>query len=491
MTLKQIRSLDVKEVGTVQEVKGTVARVSGLPSCIGGQLVTFASDVPGMVIGYEPQEVHVLMLGDPTRVRAGEQVYGRPEPFRIPVGTGVVGRLLNSLAQPIDTRGPIAPDLFYPIFRKAPGITERVPIFKPLETGIKILDTMVPIGKGQRELILGDRMTGKTTLALDIILNQRGKGTICIYCWIGRSYNTLTRLSQTLEAAGALDYSFIVAETASSPVGRQFLVPYSACTLGEYFMEQGKDVLIVFDDLTRHAWIHRQISLLMERPPGREAYPGDMFYIHSQLMERAGMLSPERGGGSMTFLPLVETQQGSVTGHIPSNTISMTDGQVYLSPTLFSEGFRPAIDLGLSVSRIGSKVQSEALRDVSKPLRLEYLRWRELERATKLRTNLSEEATKQLRSGTVLRELLIQEKSKPVDTEEQIVMFYAYRLGALTTHSVADLRRFKREFYSFLKARRPGIIEELKANPVLGGHVRDALMGAYAEFFEGTSAERK
>ncbi|MBI4227363.1 MAG: F0F1 ATP synthase subunit alpha [Candidatus Omnitrophica bacterium] len=482
--LKQ-RQFDIKEIGLVREVKGMVARIVGLPSCISGQLVTFSSGVLGMIMGYDLHEAHALILGDAAEIRTGEQVYGRAEPLRIPVGAAVVGRLLNAMAEPIDGQGPIAYEDHFPIFRKAPGIMERVPIAKPLETGVKILDTMIPIGKGQRELILGDRMTGKTTLALDAILNQRGKSVTCIYCCIGRSYTTLMRAVQLLAAGEALGYTFVVAETAAAPPGRQFLVPYAACTLGEFFMDKGQDVLIVFDDLTRHAWIHRQISLLLGRPPGREAYPGDMFYVHSQLMERAGALSPEKGGGSMTFLPIVETQQGDVTGHIPSNVISITDGQTYLSTGLFTEGFKPAIDLGLSVSRIGSKVQSSAMRDVSRPLRLEYLQYKELERVTKLRAGLSDDMLKKLTAGHVLRELLIQDRSQPVPTEAQVILFEAYRRGVFATRSMDDVRRFKREFFPFLQAKHPELVEALKVTQTLTDQITARLTASCAEFFGG------
>jgi F-type H+-transporting ATPase subunit alpha len=460
-----------------------IARIVGLPSCISGQLVTFASEVRGMVVGFQPQEVQALILGDAAEIRTGEEVFGRPEPLRIPVGEGFVGRLVNSLGVPLDGRGPIPADAFYPIFRKSAGVMERVPITRALETGIKMLDTMIPIGKGQRELILGDRMTGKTTLALDIILNQRDKGVVCVYCCVGRSYSNLRKVVQFLETSGAFSHTFVVVETAAAPPARQFLTPYSATAMGEFFMDRGRDVLVVFDDLTKHAWIHRQISLLLGRPPGREAYPGDMFYIHSQLLERAAALSPEWGSGSMTFLPLVETQQGDVTGHIPSNTISITDGQIYLSSNLFTEGMKPAIDLRLSVSRIGSKVQSPALREVSKPLRLEYLQFKELERVAKLRATFSEEAITRLKAGAVLRELLIQEKGRPVPPEEEIVLFQAYRSGALTPHPLEEIRRFKREFFRFLSAHQPQWVEGFQAQPSLTEPLRAELAKTVDAFF--------
>lgn len=477
-------AFEVKEVGLVEEVReGILARIVGLPSCLLGQLVSFASLVQGMVVGCNPEEVHALLLGDASQVQPGEQVRGALRPFRIPVGSGFLGRIVNSLGAPLDGKGPIAAEASTPLFRKAPGIMERVPITRPLETGIKILDTMIPIGKGQRELILGDRMTGKTTLALDTVLNAQGRGVLCIYCLIGRSVTALLQAVQFLQASGSMGNTLVVAETASAPPGRQFLAPYAACAFGEFLMEQGKDVLVVFDDLTRHAWIHRQVSLILGRPAGKEAYPGDMFYLHSQLMERACALSKERGGGSMTFLPIVETQQGDVTGTIPSNVISMTDGQIYLSTHLFAEGFKPAIDLGLSVSRLGSKVQSSALREVSRSLRLEYLQLKELEQATKLRAFLSAEARGKLRQAAVLKELLVQDKHRPVSTEEQILLFSAYAQGMLKERSMEEVRRFKGEFYGFLKQTDPGFIEALRGAPTLTGQIQTKLREVIQGFF--------
>ncbi|MBI2495216.1 MAG: F0F1 ATP synthase subunit alpha, partial [Candidatus Omnitrophica bacterium] len=371
-------SLELREVGTVTEVKHGIVRANGLPSCIYGQLVDFSDGITGMVIGFHPSEAMIIVLGDDRRIHIGDQLASRSELLRVPVGEAFIGRLVNCLGNPIDDKGLLVAHDSKPVFRQAAGVMEREPITEPFLTGLKVLDLMIPIGKGQRELILGDRQTGKTSIALDAILNQRGKDITCIYCWIGGSFATFKKLIQILASYQALSYTLAVCAFADSSPAEQYLCPYTAATLGESFMSRGRDVLVVFDDLTRHAWAYRQMSLLMERSPGREAYPGDIFYVHAQLMERAGRLKAALGGGTMTFLPIAETVQGDIAGYIPSNLIAMTDGQIYLSAALFHEGFKPAIDLGLSVSRIGSKVQSPAMRELSQGLRLGYTQYREL-----------------------------------------------------------------------------------------------------------------
>src|SRR3989304_3732474 len=352
-----------------------------------------------MVIGFNEQKVTVLILGDETRIKSGDEVHGKQEPFKVPVGKAFVGRVVDSLSRPRDGRGKIEADDAYPVFRVAPGVMERIPVSEPLYTGTKIIDAITPLAKGQRELIIGDRVTGKTVLAADAILNQQGKDVICVYCCVGRSDASLSRIRQLLKDRGAMEYTIVAAAPAARPPGEQFLIPYTACAIGEYFMYHGRDVLVVFDDLTKHAWVHRQISLLLERSPGREAYPGDVFYIHSQLVERAGRLRPDLGGGPMTFLPIVVTQQGDVTGHIPSNLISITDRQLYTSASLFNEGFKPAIDFGLSVSRIGNKIQCEAMKELSQKLRLEYVQYKALLHLSGVKATLSPEAGGRPRGG--------------------------------------------------------------------------------------------
>ena len=397
-----IPALEIKDTGTIQKIQKGIVKIGGLSSCINGQLVELGADLLGMVIGFTEQEVLALVLGDETKLNIGDTVYAEPTVFEVPVGNEFIGRIVNGFGRPVDGKGKIQENDFYSIFTEAPGIVDRVPIDQPLLTGIKVIDSSIPLGKGQRELIIGDRVTGKTSLALDVILNQKDKNMICIFCWIGGSFSSFTKIFQDLKREGALENSIIVSALASDSSAEQYLAPFTACALGEYFMHRGRDVLVVFDNLTRHAWIYRQLSLLMERSPGREAYPGDIFYLHSRLMEKAAKLNNENGGGSMTFLPIVETQEGDVTGLIPSNLIAMTDGQIYLDASLFHEGFKPAIDLGLSVSRIGNKVQSEAMRQVSLNIKAEYAQYRELLSLTRVRTKLSPEVEARLNKGEAL-----------------------------------------------------------------------------------------
>jgi F-type H+-transporting ATPase subunit alpha len=352
---------------------------------------------------------------------------------------------------------------------------ERQPVEQTLETGTRILDAVIPIAKGQRQLIIGDRMTGKTTLALDAILNQKGKGTICIYCCTGKTYSSLLKTVRLLESRGAMEYTTVVSAPASTSVGEQYLSPYAACTLGEYFMRHGRNILVVFDDLTKHAWVYRQLSLLLERAPGREAYPGDIFYVHSRLLERAAYLNQELGGGSMTFLPICDILQGDVTGFVPSNLVSMTDGQIYLSTALFNKGIKPAIDFGLSVSRIGSKAQWPGMRDLSGRLRLEYVQYQELLQMTQLRTNLSGEAEARLKRGEAITALLVQDKNQPVPMEDQIVQLYALRRGILDELSALQIKQFKREFPQSLRQWAPQLVDELGKTKMLAPHMKTAL----------------
>lgn len=478
-----IPALEVKEVGTVKEVRHGVVKVSGLPSCIYGQLVELSDGVKGMVIGFNPQEVLLIVLGDDRRIHVGDTVFSHSEMLSVPVGDAFVGRMVNCLGQPLDGKGPIAAQEASPAFRQAAGVMEREPLTQPLMTGIKILDLAIPIGKGQRELILGDRQTGKTSLAVDAILNQRERDMVCIYCWVGGSSSAFRKVLHALAQQGAQAYLIGVCAFADHSPAEQYLAPYTAAALGEYFMYHGRDVLVVFDDLTKHAWAYRQMSLLMERSPGREAYPGDIFYVHSQLMERAGRLKASLGGGTMTFLPIAETLQGDVTGYIQSNLISMTDGQIYLNTALFREGFKPAIDMGLSVSRIGSKVQCPAVRELSEGLRLTYTQHREMVRMTRLRTRLSEESMERLRRGEALRELLIQAVGRPVSLAEMIVLFYAFKRKILEVLPEEDLKRFKLEFFLFLQQQHPELVEQLERDQALSPPLRDALNQAFVDYF--------
>ncbi len=480
----KIASLEIRDTGTIKEIKKGIVKIKGLSNCINGQLVELDPETKGIVIGFTEEEVLSLSLGDESQLNIGDTVYAEEGVFNVPVGKNFIGRIVNSFGVPCDGKGRIQEDDFYPVFIEAPGVMERQPVIEPLETGIKIIDTCIPIGKGQRELILGDRVTGKTTIALDTIINQKGKNVICIFCWIGGSDSALTRIIETLKKGGAMDYSVIVSATASDSPAEQYVVPYAASALGEYFMNHGKDVLLVFDNLTKHAWIYRQISLLLQRPPGREAYPGDIFYIHSQLVERGAKLSDENGAGSMTLLPIVETQEGDVTGLVCSNLVSMTDGQLYLNTSLFNEGFRPAVDLGLSVSRIGSKVQCKAIKEVSKTLKWEHAQYRELVSLTKIRTKLSTEVETRLRKGMALDELLIQERGNPLPLAEEIVLFYAFSKEIPEILDRAAMKRFKVQIYKYLVTNNPQLVQNIASQKMLTVEIKKALDKAFEKFFE-------
>lgn len=478
-------TFEIKEVGQVASVRKFVVMASGLPSCMNGQILEFSDGTLGLVMGFTEERVQVLVLGDASFIRAGDSVYNRGKSLHLPVADAFIGRVVNALCQPQDGLGSISPKEFYPVFKIAPGVMERVPVKETLETGTLILDAIIPIAKGQRQLLIGDRLTGKTTVALDAILNQKGKEVICVYCCIGKPYSSLLKVLDILKEKEALEYTIVVSGVASLSAGEQYLAPYTACTLGEYFMYNGQDVFVVFDDLTKHAWIYRQISLLLERAPGREAYPGDIFYIHSQLMERAGYLRPERGGGSMTFFPIVEILQGDVTGYIPTNVISMTDGQLYFSTALFNKGFKPAIDFGLSVSRIGNKAQWPAMKALSKSLRLDYLQYKELLQMTQLRTTgLSKEAEARLRRGEVINQLIIQNKNEPVPLEAQIVYLYALQKGILDTLSVIQVRQFKEGIVRFIKERYSGIFREIREKQDLTEELKKQLDTCLEEYFK-------
>jgi len=468
--------LKMKENGKVVEARQDVVHVTGLTNCMNGQLVRIGSDSEGMIVGFDDDYVLVLVVHAGHPIKPGDPVSTPIDDFKVPVGDEFLGRKLNALAQPIDGDGPIRENAMYPIFMKAPSVLERIPLTEVMETGTKIIDMIKPVGRGQRMLILGDRMSGKTTVGVDAILNQRGKGVVCIYCCIGKSEAALNRVYDTFDQNHCWDYTMTVAATASDPMGQQYLVPYVATSLGEYFMyEKGGHVLVVFDDFTKHAWAHRQISLLLERAPGRDAYPGDIFYIHSQLVERAGRLKPDRGGGSMTHLPIVETLEGDLAGYIPSNIVSMTDGQIYFSTSLFSEGFKPAIDVGLSVSRIGSKVQWRAVKKMTGMLQLEFVRYKELEKLTRIKAGMSAEVEKRLLRGKVLEEVLKQEQNNPVSMEEEVVILYALQHGFLDDTMPEDVKRELRKLVDTVRLNCPELLEELRQSQVMSDNIKEGL----------------
>ena len=479
-------ALQVREVGRIREIKKSIARVTGLRRVMNGQLLEVSEVTRGLVVGFQGQEVLAFLLGRIEDVRVGDPVYSELKPFTLPAGEAFLGRIVNALGEPIDGKEKIVDEaaVMSPVFRPAPGILEREPLSEALETGTLVIDAVIPIGKGQRQLIIGDRMTGKTTLALDAILHQKDKGTVCIYCCVGKSFSAFQKAVEVIKRHGALSYTIVVEAHAAASTGEQYLCPYTACMLGEYFMDRGRNVLVVFDDLTKHAWAYRQLSLLLERPLGREAYPGDIFYIHSQLMERAGRYSSEFGRGSMTFLPIVETLQGDVTGYVPSNLVSMTDGQIYLDADLFNSGVKPAVDLGLSVSRIGNKVQTPAMRELSGTLRLEYVRYREIMRMARFQSSLLGDAPDRVKQGEVLRELFRQGQHRPYSLFKQVVLLYAFKRGVLKVMSMEEGTRFQETIVPFIQERDPSLPMEVESSGVLTAEAAKRMDRLFVLFFK-------
>ncbi len=477
-----IFKMKLAETGKVRDIKKIIARIEGLPSCLNGQIVDFGEGVRGIVMGFDEDDVRVLVLGDETKLRMGMEVTGINEPFTIPVGEKFLGRMVDALGDVCDSGGPITPNDNFPVFRDSPTITDRSPVDQFMQTGTKIVDAFVPIGKGQRQLIVGDRMTGKTVVAIDAIANQKGRDVVCIYCCIGKSMSALEKVVSVFQEAGALEYTIIMIALDNAPVGEQYIVPYSAASMADYFMQKGRDVLVVFDDLTKHAWAYRQLSLLLERPPGREAYPGDIFYIHTQLMERAGRMSESKGGGSMTFLGLTETLEGDLTGYIPSNLISMCDGLVFLSNTLFSEGMRPAIDVAQSVSIVGVKAQPAAIRAMASALRVQYAHYLEVEKLSKLQSTLSDEAAAVMKRGEALASILSQDQFLPVPFAEEVLLLRAVYSGRLDELTPAQREAFSRELMAFCQENNPSILEEIEMRQELSEEmtrVTDELLDAF------------
>ncbi len=495
---KQLKDKDysggftVREIGRVKSVREFIVIATDLPSSINGQIVRFEKGQRGLVIGFSKDEVQILYFGPKDSIHAGDPIFNKGEKLSLPVGDKFLGRVVNALCEPQDKQEPIEESSRYPVFGVAPGVMERKPVRKTLETGTTILDAAVPIAKGQRQLIIGDRLTGKTTVTVDAILNQKNKDVICIYCCIGKPYQTLLKVLNALYAKNAMDYTIVVSGVASTSAAEQYLAPYTACMLGEYFMQNGRDSLVIFDDLSKHAWIYRQISLLLGRAPGREAYPGDIFYIHSQLMERAGYLNSELGEGSMTFLPIIEILQGDVTGYISTNLISMTDGQIYFDTSLFNMGVKPAIDLGLSVSRIGSKAQWPAMEEVSKSLRLEYLQYLKLLEMTRLRSaGLSESAKKRLHRGEIIGKILIQDKNEPTSMENQILCLYALNKNILDNISLQEVDRFKEKIIETIERLQPDLLKKLRDSQSLTEGMKNKFDDCIKEYFKNNQEDKK
>ena len=459
---KYSTKLEVSDVGTVIQVADGIARIHGLAKAMQGELLEFPGDVYGMVLNLEEDNVGAVLLGDKKNISEGDTVKTTGRVVEVPVGDALTGRVVNALGQPIDGKGPITSDTFRRIERVAHGVIERKSVDTPLQTGIKAIDAMIPIGRGQRELIIGDRQTGKTSIAVDTIINQKGQNVHCIYVAIGQKASTVASIVKTFEDYGAMDYTTVVVSTASDLAPLQYIAPYSGCAIGEEWMERGDDVLVVYDDLTKHAAAYRTLSLLLKRPPGREAYPGDVFYLHSRLLERASRLSEDLGGGSLTALPIIETQAGDVSAYIPTNVISITDGQIYLETEMFNAGFRPAINAGLSVSRVGGSAQIKAMKKIAGPIRLELAQYRELASFAQFGSELDEATKNQLAQGERIREILKQPNYKPMPVEYQIIIIFAATRKLLLDVPTDKILEFEEKLFKFVESKHPEIAAEIR-----------------------------
>ena len=476
--------MDVSDVGTVIQVADGIARVHGLENAMQGELLEFPNEVFGMVMNLEEDNVGAVLLGSAKNISEGDTVKTTGRVVEVPVGDALIGRVVNALGQPIDGKGPILTEKSRQIERVASGVITRKSVNTPLQTGIKAIDAMVPIGRGQRELIIGDRQTGKTAIAIDTIINQKGQGVKCVYVAIGQKASTVANIVKTLEEFGAMSYTTVVAATASELAPLQYIAPYSGCAIGEEWMENGEDVLVVYDDLSKHATAYRTLSLLLRRPPGREAFPGDVFYLHSRLLERAARMNEEYGGGSLTALPIIETQAGDVSAYIPTNVISITDGQIYLETEMFNAGFRPAVNAGLSVSRVGGSAQIKAMKKIAGPIRTELAQYRELAAFAQFGSDLDADTAERLAQGIRIKEILKQPQYKPLPVEYQILIIYVATKRYLLDVAVDDITRFEAEFYEFIDTKYPEIPVSIKTEKVITEETEETLKKAIAEFKE-------
>ena len=480
--------IEQSETGTIILVGDGIAKATGLKKCMVNELVQFENGEYGMAQNLEENSVSIVLLGSDAGIREGDTVKRTGRVVSVPVGEALLGRVVNALGEPIDGKGPIDAAKFMPIESPAPGIIERKSVSVPLQTGIKAIDAMIPIGRGQRELIIGDRQTGKTTIAVDTILNQKGKDVICVYVAIGQKQSTVAQLMQTLQLSGAMDYTIVVSATASEMAPLQYIAPYTGCTMGEYFMHQGKDVLVIYDDLSKHAVAYRAISLLIRRPPGREAYPGDVFYLHSRLLERAARMAPEYGGGSLTALPIIETQAGDVSAYIPTNVISITDGQIFLETELFHAGVMPAVNPGISVSRVGGSAQIKAMKKVAGSLKLLYSQYRELQSFAQFGSDLDKDTKDRLALGERIVAVLKQGRNAPVDVAHQVCIFYAVTNGWLKDVAVEDVPRYEADLYTWLDERYFGVLENIRTTGQLSAEdeaqLKQALESYTKKFLE-------
>ena len=473
--------LQVADVGTVIQVADGIARIHGLENAMQGELLEFPGEVYGMVLNLEEDNVGAVLLGDSRNINEGDTVKTTGRVVEVPVGDAMSGRVVNALGQPIDGKGPIETDKYRQIERVASGVISRKSVDTPLQTGIKAIDAMIPIGRGQRELIIGDKQTGKTAIAIDTIINQKGKNVKCIYVAIGQKASTVASIVKTLEEFGAMSYTTVVASTASELAPLQYIAPYSGCAIGEDWMENVDDVLVVYDDLSKHATAYRTLSLLLKRPPGREAYPGDVFYLHSRLLERAAKLNDKLGGGSLTALPIIETQAGDVSAYIPTNVISITDGQIYLETDMFNAGFRPAINAGLSVSRVGGAAQIKAIKKIAAPIRVELAQYRELAAFSQFGSELDDDTKEKLAQGERIREILKQPQYKPMPVENQVVIIYAATKKYLIDIPVEDILRFEEELFNYVETKYPEILESIRKTKEMTAENEKALIKAIEE----------
>src|SRR5437763_8087465 len=476
------RGADVSEIGTVVSVGDGIARVYGLDRVMAGELVQFPHDIAGLALNLEEDNVGVVLLGEASEIKEGDEVKRTGKIMSVPVGPALVGRVVNPLGIPIDGKGPINTTEFYPIERLAPGVVDRKPVKEPLQTGLKAVDAMIPIGRGQRELIIGDRQTGKTAVAVDTIINQKGKNVICVYVAIGQKKSTVAQVVRTLEENGAMDYTIVVNASASDPAPLQYLAPYGGCAMGEYFLYNGQHALVIYDDLSKHAAAYREISLLLRRPPGREAYPGDVFYLHSRLLERASKMADEKGGGSLTALPIIETQAGDVSAYIPTNVISITDGQIFLETDLFHSGVRPAINVGISVSRVGGNAQIKAMRQVAGSLRLDLAQYRELAAFAQFGSDLDKMTLAQLSRGRRLVEILKQGQYRPMRIGLQTASVYAGVKGFLDNLAVSSVLPFETAMHQYLSDEKGGVLDKLETAPKFDAELEAGLRDAITEF---------
>jgi F-type H+/Na+-transporting ATPase subunit alpha len=474
--------IDIREVGTVTSVGDGIARIYGLDRVMYNELLEFPRDVFGLALNLEEESVGAVLLGESHLVREGDLVRRTHRIMQVPAGPALIGRVVNPLGQPLDGKGPIQTDVHMFVECQAPGVVDRLPVREPLQTGIKAIDAMIPIGRGQRELIIGDRQTGKTAIAVDTILNQKGAGVTCIYVAIGQKNSTIAYTVKILEDHGAMDYTIVVASSASDPSPLQYLAPYSGCAMGEYFRDKGQHALLVYDDLSKHAAAYREISLLLRRPPGREAFPGDVFYLHSRLLERAAKLNDEHGGGSLTALPIIETQAGDVSGYIPTNVISITDGQIYLEQELFNAGIRPAINVGISVSRVGGHAQVKAMKQVAGKLRLDLAQYRDLVTFAQFGTELDRSSQAQLERGQRLTEVLKQDQYVPFPLEKQILIIYAGNRGFLDELPVKRIRQYEGELYAFMERERPDVLRQIAEKKTIDAALDGAIAAALQEY---------